>query len=43
MTPKTATEPRHEVPAKLECRSMTGYAMVRGEHDGWAIRISVKA
>ena len=22
---------------------MTGYAMVRGEHDGWAIRISVKS
>ena len=43
MTPKTGTEARHEVPAKLECRSMTGYAMVRGEHDGWAIRISVKS
>jgi uncharacterized protein (TIGR00255 family) len=26
-----------------ECRSMTGYAMVRGEHDGWSIRVSVKS
>ncbi len=26
-----------------ECRSMTGYAMARGEHGGWAIRVSVKS
>jgi uncharacterized protein (TIGR00255 family) len=26
-----------------ECRSMTGYAMARGEHGGWSIRISVKS
>jgi uncharacterized protein (TIGR00255 family) len=26
-----------------ECRSMTGYAMVRGERDGWSIRVSVKS
>ncbi len=43
MTPKTGTDPRQEIPAKLECRSMTGYAMVRGEHAGWAIRLSVKS
>jgi len=43
MTPKTGTEERKEAPAKLECRSMTGYAMARTEHAGWAIRISVKS
>jgi len=43
MTPKTGTETRQEIPARLECRSMTGYAMVRAEHAGWAIRISVKS
>jgi uncharacterized protein (TIGR00255 family) len=26
-----------------ECRSMTGFAMVRGEHQGWSIRVSVKS
>jgi uncharacterized protein (TIGR00255 family) len=25
------------------CRSMTGFASVRGEHQGWAIRLSVKS
>ena len=25
------------------CRSMTGYAMVRGERGGWSIRVSVKS
>ena len=43
MTPKTGTDVRQEIAGKLECRSMTGYAMVRGEHAGWAIRISVKS
>jgi len=28
---------------KAECRSMTGYAMVRGEYSGWLIRVSVKS
>jgi uncharacterized protein (TIGR00255 family) len=28
---------------KAECRSMTGYATARGEHNGWLIRISVKS
>jgi len=26
-----------------ECRSMTGYAMVRGEFEGWTVRVSVKS
>jgi uncharacterized protein (TIGR00255 family) len=43
MTPKTGIEERKETPAKLECRSMTGFAMARTEHAGWAIRISVKS
>jgi uncharacterized protein (TIGR00255 family) len=43
MTPKTGTEPRQETPTKLECHSMTGFAMARAEHAGWAIRISVKS
>jgi uncharacterized protein (TIGR00255 family) len=28
--------------AGTECRSMTGFAMARGEHQGWSIRVSVK-
>ncbi len=28
---------------QLECRSMTGYAMVRGEFEGWTVRVSVKS
>jgi uncharacterized protein (TIGR00255 family) len=28
---------------KAECRSMTGFAMVRGEFHGWNIRLSVKS
>ncbi len=28
---------------KAECRSMTGYAMARGEFEGWLIRVSVKS
>jgi uncharacterized protein (TIGR00255 family) len=43
MTAKSGTETRQEAAAKAECRSMTGYAMVRGDHAGWAIRISVKS
>jgi uncharacterized protein (TIGR00255 family) len=29
--------------SKPECRSMTGYAMARGEFRGWAVRVSVKS
>jgi len=43
MTPKTGTETKQETPVKLECRSMTGYAMARAEQSGWAIRVSVKS
>lgn len=43
MTPKSGTEERKETAGKLECRSMTGYAMARAEHAGWAIRLSVKS
>jgi uncharacterized protein (TIGR00255 family) len=28
---------------QADCRSMTGYAAARGEHHGWAVRISVKS
>jgi uncharacterized protein (TIGR00255 family) len=44
MNAKTASE-AGAVPAgsKAECRSMTGYAMVRGEFSGWLIRVSVKS
>jgi uncharacterized protein (TIGR00255 family) len=33
-------------PSKMspaDCRSMTGYAMVRGDFEGWAVRVSVKS
>jgi len=43
MSEKTNIALRAAPAGKLECRSMTGYAMVRGEHAGWAIRISVKS
>jgi len=29
--------------SNAECRSMTGYAMVRGEYAGWLMRVSVKS
>src|SRR4029077_7958800 len=33
-----------KTPARLpECLSMTGYAQARAEHDGWAVRVSVKS
>ena len=41
---KTATTSAEEKSTqKPECRSMTGYAMLRAEHSGWAIRVSVKS
>ena len=45
MTVKTELGNKVNAPAKgpAECRSMTGYAMVRGEHDGLSIRVSVKS
>ncbi|HMD41536.1 MAG TPA: YicC/YloC family endoribonuclease [Candidatus Acidoferrum sp.] len=45
MSVKTEPNVKLATPAKGtgECRSMTGYAMVRGEHGGWSIRVSVKS
>ena len=43
MSTKAVTEPDKAAGEKAECRSMTGYAMVRGEYSGWAIRVSVKS
>jgi uncharacterized protein (TIGR00255 family) len=43
MSTKAVTEPHKATGEKAECRSMTGYAMVRGEYSGWAIRVSVKS
>lgn len=43
MITKSPTEVRSASPLKAECRSMTGYAMARGEFAGWSIRISVKS
>jgi uncharacterized protein (TIGR00255 family) len=43
MSEKSGVAARAVPAGKLECRSMTGYAMVRGEHAGWLIRISVKS
>lgn len=43
MTAKSTTEAASMSPGKAECRSMTGYAMVRGEFKGWTVRLSVKS
>lgn len=43
MSVKSSDEPRVNAASKAECRSMTGYAMVRGEFEGWLIRVSVKS
>jgi uncharacterized protein (TIGR00255 family) len=43
MTAKSTTEATSMAPGKAECRSMTGYAMVRGEFKGWTVRLSVKS
>jgi len=43
MITKTANEPGAATGRKAECRSMTGYAMVRGDFQGWNIRVSVKS
>jgi uncharacterized protein (TIGR00255 family) len=40
-TTRTGTE--EKIVQKPECRSMTGYAMLRGEYSGWTIRVSVKS
>ena len=43
MTAKVLNEAGTATAKKTECRSMTGYAMVRGEFHGWHIRVSVKS
>jgi uncharacterized protein (TIGR00255 family) len=43
MTTKTINDAGVVSGKKAECRSMTGYAMVRGEFCGWNIRVSVKS
>lgn len=43
MSAKNSVEARTSTADRPECRSMTGYAMVRGEFNGWAIRVSVKS
>jgi uncharacterized protein (TIGR00255 family) len=43
MSVKTTTQDKATIKGTPECRSMTGYAMVRGEHGGWSIRVSIKS
>lgn len=43
MNARSVVEGKEAAKAGAECRSMTGFAMVRGEHQGWSIRVSVKS
>jgi uncharacterized protein (TIGR00255 family) len=43
MITKSVNEVEANPAKKADCRSMTGYAMVRGEFHGWNIRVSVKS
>jgi uncharacterized protein (TIGR00255 family) len=43
MSAKGSSEASISTTSKAECRSMTGYAMVRGEFEGWTVRVSVKS
>jgi len=43
MTGKTLGKSGTTTITTPECRSMTGYAMVRGEFEGWTVRVSVKS
>ena len=43
MSAKNSVGERTATADRPECRSMTGYAMVRGEFNGWTIRVSVKS
>jgi uncharacterized protein (TIGR00255 family) len=43
MSARSTSEVGTATTSKAECRSMTGYAMVRGEYKDWAIRVSVKS
>ncbi len=43
MSAKSSSEAGVGTVSPAECRSMTGYAMVRGEFHGWTVRVSVKS
>ncbi|HEX8872893.1 MAG TPA: YicC/YloC family endoribonuclease [Candidatus Acidoferrum sp.] len=43
MSARDTAEQQQAKKESTEVRSMTGYAMVRGEHAGWTIRVSVKS
>lgn len=43
MSTKSWSEAGVATASKPECRSMTGYAMARGDFHGWLIRVSVKS
>jgi uncharacterized protein (TIGR00255 family) len=43
MNVKSSANPSIAPVGQPECRSMTGYAMVRGEFEGWTVRVSVKS
>jgi uncharacterized protein (TIGR00255 family) len=43
MSGKGTGEALAATPGSAECRSMTGFAMVRGEFEGWTVRVSVKS
>jgi uncharacterized protein (TIGR00255 family) len=43
MSGKGTGEAVAATPGNAECRSMTGFAMVRGEFEGWTVRVSVKS
>ena len=43
MITKSMNEVEANPANKAECRSMTGYAMARGEFRGWNLRVSVKS
>jgi len=43
MSAKSSSEAGVSTVSPAECRSMTGYAMVRGEFHGWTVRVSVKS
>lgn len=43
MTTKSTSEVKTAPASKSVCRSMTGYALVGGEFEGWTVRVSVKS
>src|ERR1035438_5322024 len=43
MSGKAAVDNKVVSSISAHCRSMTGFASVRGEHQGWAIRLSLKS